>query len=49
MGGTSDGTGNVSPTAEFNIWVDPEAAAIVFDSGLPITMVGWITPINMQC
>jgi purine nucleosidase len=41
MGGTSDGTGNVSPSAEFNIWVDPEAAAIVFDSGLPITMVGW--------
>lgn len=41
MGGTSDGTGNVSAAAEFNIWVDPEAAKRVFDSGLKITMVGW--------
>ena len=41
MGGTSDGRGNVSPIAEFNIWADPEAAALVFDSGAPITMVGW--------
>jgi len=41
MGGTSDGTGNVSAAAEYNIWVDPEAAKIVFNSGLQITMVGW--------
>jgi len=41
MGGTSDGTGNVSAAAEYNIWVDPEAAQIVFNSGLAITMVGW--------
>jgi len=41
MGGTSDGTGNVSAAAEYNIWVDPEAAEIVFNSGLSITMVGW--------
>ena len=41
MGGTSDGSGNVSAAAEYNIWVDPEAAKIVFDSGMPITMVGW--------
>ena len=41
MGGTSDGSGNVSAAAEFNIWVDPEAAKIVFDSELQITMVGW--------
>ena len=41
MGGIGFGYGNVVPAAEYNIWVDPEAARIVFDSGLPITMVGW--------
>lgn len=39
MGG-SVGLGNATPAAEFNIYVDPEAARVVFESGLPITMVG---------
>jgi purine nucleosidase len=37
MGGGT--RGNVTAAAEFNIHVDPQAAALVFDSGLPITMV----------
>jgi purine nucleosidase len=41
MGGTANALGNVTPAAEYNIWVDPEAARIVFHSGLPILMVGW--------
>jgi len=39
MGG-SLGEGNTTAAAEFNIWADPEAAAIVFDAGIPIRMSG---------
>ena len=32
--------GNTTPAAEFNAYVDPEAAAAVFESGIPVTMIG---------
>jgi purine nucleosidase len=41
MGGIGYGYGNVTPVSEYNIWADPEAAQVVFQSGLPLKMVGW--------
>lgn len=46
MGGSSV-EGNMTPTAEFNIWADPEAAKMVFDFGLPIVMCG--LDVTNQC
>ena len=47
MGGAfasvNDGAGNMTPNAEFNIWVDPEAAWVVVHSGIPLEF----TPLNV--
>jgi purine nucleosidase len=41
MGGAPCCEGNVTAAAEYNIWVDPEAARMVMLSGLPVELVGW--------
>lgn len=41
MGAVADHIGNVTPVAEFNMWVDPEAVEIVLQSGMNLEFVGW--------
>jgi purine nucleosidase len=41
MGGNPCCEGNVTPAAEYNMWVDPEAARVVLRSGMPLELVGW--------
>jgi len=41
MGGAVRGTGNVTPVAEFNVYADPEAAAVVFERVPEVTLLPW--------
>ncbi|MEV2274659.1 nucleoside hydrolase [Nocardiopsis sp. NPDC049922] len=41
MGGSNNGRGNITAAAEFNFYVDPEAAKAVFAAGFEVTVVPW--------
>ena len=41
MGGSGLTPGNITPLAEFNFYADAEAAHLVLNAGLPLTLVGW--------
>ena len=41
MGGTDNGVGNVTPAAEYNLYVDPEAARLVINAGFNLSIVTW--------
>ncbi|GLY32706.1 nucleoside hydrolase [Kineosporia sp. NBRC 101731] len=47
MGGSNNARGNITAAAEFNFYVDPEAAKIVFDAGFHVTVVPW-APLTLQ-
>ena len=43
MGGIGEGKGNITEYAEFNFWVDPDAADVVLNSNIEIKMIAWDT------
>lgn len=47
MGGSNNGRGNITAAAEFNFYVDPEAARTVFDAGFDVTVVPW-APLTLR-
>ncbi|MCU1437932.1 MAG: nucleoside hydrolase [Naasia sp.] len=47
MGGSNNARGNITAAAEYNFYVDPEAARIVFEAGFEITVVPW-APLTLQ-
>ncbi|MBO9546776.1 nucleoside hydrolase [Caulobacter sp.] len=46
MGGTDNGVGNVTPAAEYNFYVDPEAAKIVVNAGFNLSIATWTLTLN---
>ncbi|MGH2512695.1 MAG: nucleoside hydrolase, partial [Candidatus Limnocylindrales bacterium] len=47
MGGSNNGRGNITAAAEFNVYVDPHAADVVFRAGFEITVIPW-APLTLR-
>jgi purine nucleosidase len=47
MGGSNNGRGNITAAAEYNFYVDPEAAKTVFEAGFDVTIIPW-SPLTLD-